>query len=176
MKNWYSSVYKAFLIGSVISFIIYMVTTGAMSLGAMISGYSILILSIMMILYVLLYNVLQKTQNASFFQSLLSMMIICGPFLLMLFIIGFVLYLVIKFKDKILLGHVSNGYTTFSNIIILLLLLQIYLVYNNINTDKFESTKTLSKVTNSILYLYGVIAGICSITLFTILNNFSADG
>ena len=73
MKNWYSSVYKAFLIGSVISFIIYMVTTGAMSLGAMISGYSILILSIMMILYVLLYNVLQKTQNASFFQSLLSM-------------------------------------------------------------------------------------------------------
>jgi hypothetical protein len=176
MKNWYSSIYKAFLIGSVISFIIYMVTTGAMSLGAMISGYSILILSIMMILYVLLYNVLQTTQNASFFQSLLSMMITCGPFLLMLFIIGFVLYLVIKFKDKILLGHVSNGYSTFSNIIIVLLLLQIYLVYNNINTEKFETSKMLSKVTNSILYLYGVITAICSITLFTILKNFSADG
>lgn len=176
MKNWYSSVYKAFLIGSIVSFIIYFATSGNTSLGAMISGYSILILTIMMILYIILYNVLQSTQNSSFFQSLLSMIFACGPFLLILFVIGFVLYLVIKFKNKILSGHVSSGYTTFSNIIILLLLLQVYLIYNGINTEKFETTKRLSKVTNSILYLYGVIAAICSITLFTILNNFSADG
>jgi hypothetical protein len=176
MKNWYSSIYKAFLIGSVISFIIYFVTSGNTSLGAMISGYSILILTTMMILYIILYDVLQLTQNASFFQSLLSMIFACGPFLLILFVIGFVLYLIIKFKNKILSGHVSSGYTTFSNIIIVLLLLQVYLIYNGINSEKFETTKRLSKVTNSILYLYGVIAAICSITLFTILNNFSADG
>jgi hypothetical protein len=176
MKNWYSSIYKAFLIGSVISFIIYFMTSGNTSLGAMISGYSILILTTMMILYIILYDVLQLTQNASFFQSLLSMIFACGPFLLTLFVIGFVLYLIIKFKNKILSGHVSSGYTTFSNIIIILLLLQVYLIYNGINSDKFETTKRLSKVTNSILYLYGVIAAICSITLFTILNNFSADG
>lgn len=176
MKNWYSSIYRAFLIGSVISFIIYFVTSGNTSLGAMISGYSILILTTMMILYIILYDVLQLTQNASFFQSLLSMIFACGPFLIILFVIGFVLYLVIKFKNKILSGHVSSGYTTFSNIIIVLLLLQVWLIYNGISTDKFETTKRLSKVTNSILYLYGVIAAICSITLFTILNNFSADG
>ena len=57
-----------------------------------------------------------------------------------------------------------------------MILLQVYLVYNNINTDKFETTKKLSKITTSILYLYGVITAITSITLFTILNNFSADG
>jgi hypothetical protein len=142
----------------------------------MISGYSILIITILMILYIILYNVLQSTQNASFFKSLLAMIFACGPFLLILFVIGFVLYLVIKFKNKILSGHISSGYNTFSNIIIVLLLLQIYLIYNGINTDKFETTKTLSKVTNSILYLYGVITTICSITLFIILNNFSADG
>jgi hypothetical protein len=176
MKNWYSSVYKAFLLGSIVSFIIYFITSGNTSLGAMISGFSILILTIMLILYIILYNVLQATQNASFFQSLLAMIFACGPFLLMMFVIGFVLYLVIKFKSKILSGHVSSGYATFSNIIIVLLLLQIYLVYNGINTEKFETTKRLSKVTNSILYLYGVITAISSITLFTILNNFSADG
>lgn len=176
MKNWYSSIYKAFLIGSVISFIIYFVTSGNTSLGAMISGYSILILTTMMILYIILYDVLQLTQNASFFQSLLSMIFACGPFLLILFVIGFVLYLIIKFKNKILSGHISSGYATFSNIIIILLLLQVYLIYNGISSEKFETTKRLSKVTNSILYLYGVIAAICSITLFTILNNFSADG
>lgn len=176
MKNWYLSVYKAFLIGSVLSFIISFVTSGNTSLGAMISGYSILTLTILMILYLILYNVLQATQNSSFFQSLLAMIFACGPFLLMMFVIGFVLYLVIKFKSRILSGHISSGYTTFVNIIIILLLLQIFLIYNGINTDKFETTKTLSKITNSILYLYGVITAICSINLFLILNNFSADG
>jgi hypothetical protein len=176
MKNWYSSVYNAFLIGTIISFIIYLLTTGNTSLGAMITGYSILIITILMILYIILYNVLQSTQNASFFKSLLAMIFACGPFLLILFIIGFVLFLVIKFKNKILSGHVSSGYNTFSNIIIVLLLLQLYLVYNGINTEKFETTKTLSKLSNSLLYLNGVIIAISSVTLFTILNSFSTDG
>jgi len=75
-----------------------------------------------------------------------------------------------------LLGHVSSGYSTFTNITILMILLQVYLVYNSINTNKFESTHQLSKITSSLLYLYGVISVISSITLFTILNKFSADG
>ena len=129
-----------------------------------------------MILYIVLFNLLQVNQNQGFFQTMLTMITTCGPFLLMLFIIGFTLYSIIKYKNRILLGHVSNGYTIFSNITVLMILLQVYLVYNNINTDKFETTKKLSKITTSILYLYGVITAISSITLFTILNNFSADG
>ena len=176
MTNWYSGIYKSLIIASVISFIIYYFSSGNVSLGALISGYSVLTLSIMMILYIVLFNLLQVNQNQGFFQTMLTMITSCGPFLLMLFIIGFTLYSIIKYKNRILLGHVSNGYTIFSNITVLMILLQVYLVYNNINTDKFETTKKLSKITTSILYLYGVITAITSITLFTILNNFSADG
>ena len=176
MTNWYSGIYKSLIIASVISFIIYYFSSGNVSLGALISGYSVLTLSIIMILYIILFNLLQVTQNQGFFQSILTMITACGPFLLMLFVIGFTLYSIIKYKNRILLGRVSNGYATFSNITILMTLLQVYLVYTNINTDKFETTKKLSKITTSILYLYGVITAISSITLFTILNNFSADG
>jgi len=176
MTNWYSGIYKSLLIASVISFIIYYFSSGNVSLGALISGYSVLILSIFLILYIILFNVLKVIQNKGFFQTLLTMITTCGPFLLMLFVIGFVLYLVIKYKNRILLGHVSNSYSTFSNITIMIILLQVYLVYNGINTDKFESSHQLSKITTSMLYLYGVISVISSITLFTILNNFSADG
>jgi hypothetical protein len=176
MTNWYSGIYKSLIIASVISFIIYFFSLGDVSLGALISGYSVLTLSIFMILYIILFNLLQVTQNKGFFQTLLTMITACGPFLLMLFVIGFVLYLVIKYKNRILSGHVSNSYSTFSNITIIMILLQVYLVYNSINTDKFESTRQLSKITTSLLYLYGVISVISSITLFSILNNFSADG
>jgi hypothetical protein len=176
MKNWYSGIYKSLIIASVISFIIYFFSSGSVSLGAMISGYSVLTLSIIMILYIILFNTMQLNNNENFFTTLLNVMTICGPFLLMLGVIGFILYLVIFYKNRILLGRVSNSYTIFINMNIIMILLQVYLVYNSINTEKFEKTKTLSSMTSSVLYLFGVISAISSLTLFTILNKFSADG
>uniref|UniRef100_A0A6C0DID1 Uncharacterized protein n=1 Tax=viral metagenome TaxID=1070528 RepID=A0A6C0DID1_9ZZZZ len=176
MANWYSVIYKAFIFASVISFIIYNFTSGNVSLGAMISGLEVLGLSIIMILYIILYNVLQTTQNSGFFQSVLAILNACGPFILMLASLSVILYLVITYKNNILLGHVSNSYYTFSNIAILFILLQVYIIYNNVNTTKFEITKKISNVTSITLYLFGVITTISSITLFTILKNYSADG
>jgi len=176
MKNWYSGIYKSLIIASVVSFIIYFFSTGNVSLGALISGYSVLTLSIIMILYIILFNLMQSNQNAGFLQTLFAVMSTCGPFLLMLGVIGFILFLVINYKNRILLGRVSNGYTTFTNIAIIIILLQVYLLYNSINNDRFETSKTLPKMTTNILYLFGVITAICSITLYTILNKFSADG
>jgi hypothetical protein len=176
MANWYSGIYKSLLIASVISFIIYFFSSGTVSLGAIISGYCMIILSIMMILYIILFNLLQTTQNVGLGQMFLSIILNCGPFLLMLGIIGLVLFLVITYKDKILVDHVPDSYKVFNNITIIMILLQVYLLYNNINNGKFETTQKLSKVTISLLYLYGVISAISSITLFTILKSFSADG
>lgn len=176
MSNWYSVIYKAFIFASVISFIIYNFTSGKVSLGAMISGLIVLSFSIIMILYIILYNVLQITQRTTFIQSLIAIMNATGPFILMLASIIVILYLNINYKNNILLNHISNSYYTFSNISVIFILLQVYFIYNNINTEKFEITKKLSKGTSIILYLFSVITTICSITLFTILKNYSADG
>lgn len=176
MSNWYSVIYKAFIFASVISFIIYNFTSGKVSLGAMISGLTVLAFSIIMILYIILYNVLQVTQKTTFIQSLIAITNATGPFILMLASISVILYLNITYKNNILLNHISNSYYTFSNIAVIFILLQVYFIYNNINTEKFEITKKISKVTSITLYLFSVITTICSITLFTILKNYSADG
>jgi hypothetical protein len=176
MTNWYSGIYKAFVIASVISFIISFFSSGTVSLGSILAGYSLLILGIMMILLILFNKILAVTQGQSLFQIIYSIFSFTGPFILMLAIIGFILYLIIFYKQPITEGHVSKSYYTFSNINIILLLLQIYLVYLNIDTDKFETTGKISKVTSSLLYLLGVLTGICSIILFTILKYFRTDG
>ena len=64
----------------------------------------------------------------------------------MLSVIGFVLYLLINYKNKIIEGHIAPSYNSFSNIIVMLLLVQVYLVYTNIRTDNFETTGKLSKI------------------------------
>jgi hypothetical protein len=176
MKNWYSGIYNSLIIASIISFIIYFFSSGDTSLGAILCGYSLILIALIMIIYIVLYNLMLANQESNFLYLLLSMIMTCGPFLLMLYVIGFVLYLIIQYRDKIILSHVSGSYFTFTNITILMIVIQTYLLYNNINNDKFEKTKTLSKVTSSLLFLFGVIAAISSMTLFTVLNKFTADG
>jgi hypothetical protein len=176
MKDWYSSIYKGFIAAGVIAFITGFFTQGQVSLGSYIAGYSVLILAIMMILIILFNNIFKITQGLSTFQLVYTILLSTGPFLLMLGVIAFILYLMITYENNIIDGHVSSSYSSFSNICIILLLIQLYLVYTNISTDKFEATGKMSKVTSSLIYLLGVLTAISSIILFTILKYFTTDG
>lgn len=174
MKDWYSTIYKAFILASLVSFLVGFFSQSQTSLGAYITGYSVLILGIMMILIILFNNILNITSNNSTLQVFYSIFTTAGPFILMLCVISFILYLIVTYKNKIMEGHVAPGYNTFSNIIILLLFIQIYLVYNNINN--FSSNGKISRVTFGLIYLIGVLTAICSVIVYTNLKYYSTDG
>ena len=176
MKDLYAGVYKALIIASVIGFLISFASQGKVSYGAMLAAYSILVLGVMMILLILFTKLFEMTPNQSTFQMIWSIFMTSGPFLLMLCVIGFVLYLIIKYKDPINDNHVSENYHTFSNITIILLLLQIYMVYTNITTKEFEASGKISKITSSVIYLLGVLTGLCSMIMYIILKFFRTDG
>ena len=176
MSDWYNGIYKGFIMASVIAFVIGFFSQGEVSLGAYISGYSVLILAIIMILIILINNIMRVLKSPSTFEVIFSIIMTTGPFLLMLGIIGFILYLMITYKSNIISGHLSPGYHSFSNITVTLILIQLYIVYTNIATDKFETTGKLSPVVSSIIYLLGVLTGISSIILLTILKYFTTDG
>lgn len=176
MSNWYAGIYKALICASVICFLISFFSSGNVSFGSNLAGYSVLILAVMMILLILFNNLFRVMQGASIFQLILSIFMTTGPFILMLGVIGFIMYLTIFYMNPIMEGHVSPSYSTFSNIAIILFLLQIYIVYMNISNDKFETTGKISKITSSLIYLLGVLTAACSLILFTILNYFRTDG
>ena len=116
------------------------------------------------------------TEEQSTTQILYTIFLTTGPFILMLGVIAFILYLMINYKSIILENHVSNGYHSFSNITVILILIQLYIVYTNISSDSFESSGKMSKVTSSMVYLLGILSAISSIILFTILKYFTTDG
>jgi len=176
MSDWYSTIYKALIYAACVAFTLGFFTDNATSIGAYLAGYSALILGVMMILIILFTNVLKITSNDSMMQILYSILITSGPFILILGIISFVLYSLIQYKNNIIEGRVAPNYNSFSNIIVILLMLQIYIIITNINNEKFETTGKLSKVTSSIIYLLGVLTGISSIILNTILKYYSTDG
>lgn len=176
MSDWYSTIYKACIFAAAISFLIGFFTNSNTSLGANIAGYSVLTLGILMILVILFSNILRVTSNESMFKIITSILMTAGPFILILGIISFVLYLLITYKNNIIAGHIAPSYNSFSNIIVILLLLQLYLVYNNISSERFQVTGKMSKVTSGIIYLLGVVTAISSIILYTILKYYSTDG
>ena len=174
MADFYSSVYKSLIIAGIIAFIIGFFTAGTTSYAAYISGYSVLILGILMILTMSFNKIISNTKST--FENLYAALSITGPFILMLAIISFIMYLMITYKDNIISQRVSTGYYSFSNIAIILMLLQLYFVYTSITTKKYEDNNRISKVTTGFLYLLGVLQGICSINLFIILKYFTTDG
>lgn len=176
MANWYASVYKGFIVAGLVSFIVGFFTQGITSLNSYIAGYSILILAIAMMLIIIFNNILKVTEASSTFQTISSILMSSGPFLLMLAVISLVLYLIVKYKDNIIQNHVSSGYYSFSNITALLIFIQLYIIYTNIFTDKFQNTGKIEKVTSSIIYLLGVLTSMTVAILYIILKYYTTDG
>jgi len=177
MEEWYVNIFKALISGTIISFIISVFTSGATSYNSSIAGFSILILSIMMILTMIITKVLKTTaSNSSTTQLMITILSQLGPFLLMLLIISFILYLIVTYKTPILENHISPNYHTFSNITIILILVQLSIVYTNIFTKEFINSGKLQPVTSAMLYAVGILSVASTIIIYIILKYFRTDG
>ena len=174
MAEWYSTVYKAFIIASTISFIISLFTSGNTAFGSLVTAYSIIGLGIMMILLLLIQNILTLTEGQSFFKVIYEILISSGPLFLLLLIVGFMMYIILNYKSLIISGHVSSSYHSFLNTTTILILLQIYIIYSSINTP--TPFKKISKITSGMLYLLAILTSACSLVIFSILKYFTTDG
>jgi hypothetical protein len=174
--SWYASLYKGFIITTVLLFLISIGTTGQTNIGSLLAGYSVLTLSIIMIMTVLLSGVSKNTQGSSMLRSFLTVIVTTGPFMLMLGIIGIVLYLVITYKNEIIDGHVSTSYGAVSNGIIMLFITQLFILYNTVSSKNFQMTGKVERISSMILYLLGIIEAVFTIVLVTILKYYTTDG
>jgi len=94
------------------------------------------------------------------------------PFILMLCILAILMYVIIVNKSKIIHEQVSKDYYTFSNVTVILFLLQVYLVYSSISTGEHQ----ISKTTSGFLYFLGMLSLISTYILYNILTYFVTDG
>lgn len=165
---WYSTIYSSFLFAGIIIIICTIGTPNSSSVIGTIVGYSFIITGIL-----LLTGYLMNNMTAS---SILSKIVTVGPFLVLLGILIYMIYLLSVFFNRIVNGQVSGGYYHFMNIFVILLMLIFYIFYNGTQDTLFKNSGVLSKVTGMTLYLLEVINIIVIITLAIILQYFSTDG
>ena len=169
--SWYSSIYNGFIYGSVVAFLISLFNSGKLAYGGQVTGYSILSIGILLIM-VVIFNYLSGKKTSSILNTIMTV----GPFICMLGVIGFSLYMLIKYKTIIIEDKVSSNYKTFSNITLILLISQTILIIKNLNSESFKSSLSINKLTSSILYLFSVITLASSLIIWVILKYYTTDG
>jgi hypothetical protein len=176
MNSWLTNVYKAFIYVSGIMFLIALNTTGDTTINASITGYTTMIVSMLLIMSVILNGFTQNTKGTTTFQIISNLLITLGPFLLILGIIASLMYLLITYKTIISEGHVSSYYGTFSFLSSMLILVQMYLLNDGIDSEQFQKTNKISKITSSIFCLTAVLNTICVMILYVLLKYYTTDG
>jgi hypothetical protein len=178
MQSWYSIIYSSLIFSSIVLFIISFFTTGSSTIGSAIAGYSTLASGVLMIVGFLLSNI-SKIAEASHMTTYEYFSLIftnVSPFLIILGVISYSLYLLINYQNRISLNQIPSSYHTFSTISIILTLLQIFLFYKAMNSKIFQNTGQISKIIGSFISLVSVINIVNVLILGTILKYFTTDG
>jgi hypothetical protein len=136
------------------------------SLVALIVSYGAIVCSLIL-MFGILYN---KVDNIlPIFDKIISLF----PFIIIISISLFIIYLLVSYFEQIANNRVSDYYYSFSLLSTIFLITQISILFNNIG---FETSKYISNKTFSILTLLGTINFIIVLTLGIILKFYSTDG
>lgn len=173
IMNVYSIVYFSLIIVGLILAFVSMMLKNASSIPVTITSYSCLAVGILLVMSTLLYG---KRESMTWTQMFTFFKVNLGPFLVILALIGYLLYLTIYYKNLISNGHLSGSYYTFNTISLLLICMQVGILYNAMKKPSFESTGNIPLTHSAFLYLLGTINFVFALTMGVILKYFSTDG
>jgi len=160
----------------IIGVILLFITVGSPTINSTngtIAGFFLIFFGILIIV-IFLGNKKGKTQDSKI--SFLSKLYSSGPFLIVAAIILYIIILLFKYRDRISHGNVAPGYVSFTNISILLILLQLGIFYTAMQDKNFKETNKLDKVYSMILYFVGILNIVSVVTLYIILAKYATDG
>jgi hypothetical protein len=137
-----------------------------------IVGYTLLGFSILLFMLNLIYKMYKGSTDM--INNIFTLL----PFVITLGSIGFMIYIIYSYTDRISSDNVSPGYYTFSKIFLVLNALQLLafnMLTNNYNTqeDNYRQTK-LSQSLAFLIFSIFIILDI--ITIYIILTFFTTDG
>jgi hypothetical protein len=165
-------IYKSLIVVGIIIILATIGSASSVNLKGTIVGYGFIGFGIL----ILIATTMMMVQGVGPSSNMFNIINILGPFLFILGAIGYTMYLLIVHFNRISDGNISSGYVNFSNVSLMLMMLQLYIFYLGTNTKEYLEKKSFSKIYSSLLYLIGFLNIIAVITIGIILTYFTTDG
>jgi hypothetical protein len=149
--------------------LIIIITTGLSSIIGYIVGYSFICAGFLLLLGYLSFKL---NGNSNFFSVLTNI----GPIIAIVGILAYYISILGIYKTRITDGNIVSGYYSFSNLFLILILIQSYVFYKALQDKQFKQTNAMDKVSSMVLYLLSVISILVVISIHIILAYFTTDG
>ena len=175
LTNWFSNVYNSLIAAGLIIILITIGTESSAGLTGTMIGYTFVISGILLLVGILVTNI-SKSYPLGGMPFLMAILYTVGPFLIIIGIILYLLYLLSIYFNSIISGNVTGNYYTFMNIFVILFMIQIYTFYVGTQEKGFKETSSLNKVTGMLIYLVQTLSIVTVCILGTILKYFVTDG
>jgi len=145
-----------------------------------ILAYSCLISGMVLVIGQMLLNLntymSSQTANTSFFNVLSLLKTNVGPFVASTGVLAFLLYLNIQYKDKIGSGHLTDSFSLFTKLNILIICIEAYIFFTGMQQKKDSNIEYLPIMYSSFLYLLIIINITMALIQYNILRYFTTDG
>jgi len=168
--DWFSIIYSSLFFVGITILLISLFTS---SVATTIAGYSILVVSVILIT-TYLYN--QISTSATGLSFLWTVFMNLGPFVLILGILLYSLSLNIIYMNEIQAKHVADQYYVFSTLSILFILAQLLFFVYGIQSPEFQQRRQLPSIYGNLSYFVGVINVYILVSINTILKYYITDG
>jgi hypothetical protein len=149
--------------------LIIIITTGLSSIVGYIVGYSFICAGFFLLLGYLMF----KLNGTSNFLNILTNI---GPIIAIVGILAYYISILGIYKARISDGNIASGYYSFSNLFLILILIQSYVFYKALQDKQFKQTNSMDKISSMVLYLLSVISILVVISIHIILAYFTTDG
>lgn len=177
MNNWYITTCRAFILTSLLCFIVGIFGNQHTTANGYITAFTLTIVTILLVLTYMVSFIIRNVDTQFSVSYLFNAIFMnTGPFLFMLVIAALTLTNLLQYKSNIVNINVGSDYVWYSEAIVLFMFLQLIVIFVNIGDPDFETTGIFTTVSNSTMYLLNVLSLMSYTTFHKILLYYTTDG
>lgn len=141
-------------------------------------SYSLITLGVLIVIGIIAnnFNTIMKKNNQTMMKTLYVGVLNMGPFLAIISVLCYLIYLTVTYKDIISSGHISEGYHVYNNVTVLLIFVQMALLQWKGMDENFKKTGKLSSFSVGLSYLISTISLVYLAILTIIVKDYTTQG
>ena len=177
--NWFQVLYTSIYYAGILLLLFPIFLTMSNPTRVVIISYSLLILTIGMVtthMYIKVADKLNEFYQTGIFTYLYNIIRLLFPFLIIIALLAYSLYLFGRYHEIIDKKRTSQQYYGFNTLSLVLMIIQFTILFNGLGTKEYKVDGLMPRIYLTSMTFFGVINGYIALIMGYILSSYTTDG